>query len=262
MKLNISTAVFSIIIVVVMCSCKCEPFLQKTIVQSTPHQMDSAWIQLPCDYTLAKDSIKYPLIIFFHGRFEGYDYGNLSKMLPLGPPKFMADSLRFTFTVASKKYNFIVVCPQSQAGFRTPTSTNEVIDYMISHYRVDTSRIYLTGLSAGAMGVLAYLTESQQNANRIAAAVPMSSTNLTATQINHLKFISTANVHTQIFCGDIDGAYKGNNRKYVDTINSYNPGLAIFTSYAGGHCCWNNMYDISHTNYNPNMYEWMLQFHR
>ena len=262
MKLTIPITITATLILALIYSCNCGPIMQKTRVQSTPPQMDSAWLQLPCNYTSATDTTKYPLLIFYHGKYEGYDYGNLSIMVPLGPPKFMADSLRFIFTVASKWYKFIVVCPQSQAGIRTPASTNEVINYMIAHYRIDTTRIYLTGLSTGAKSVLAYLTESQQNANRIAAAVPMSAANLDETQKSNLKYISNANVHTQIFCGDIDGAYNSNNRKYVDTINHYNPGLAIFTSYSGGHCCWNDIYDLSHAHYNPNIYEWMLQFHR
>lgn len=241
-------------------SISCTPFLQRMLVQLDRTHADSAFLQLPCAYNAENNTETYPLLIFFNGVFEGSNYGNLNKMKKLGPPKYMVDSLRYTFTVRGKTENLIVVCPQSKNGFRVPVSTNQVIDFMIAKYRVDTNRIYLTGLSAGANSVLRYLTHKQAYANRIAAAVPMSTTHLDSTHRAHLNYISNAGVPLYWFCGDQDKKYLKVNEAYVKTLNQLSPGLVKFKLYKGAHKNWNPMYNTTHRYYNPNIYEWMLQF--
>jgi predicted peptidase len=238
----------------------CTPFLQRTIVQRDAHHADSAFLQLPCAYYEENNKERYPLLIFLNGMYEGSNYGKLNKLLKLGPPKYMADSLRFKFNAGGKKHHMIVVCPQSEVGFRKPWSTNQVIDYMISKYRVDTTRIYLTGLSAGANSVFTYLTDKREYAARIAAVVPMSTTFLDSTHKSQFRFINEANVHTLIYCGIRDTKYFKSNQRYAEWINAVTPGLAEFVPYEGAHKGWNPMYNPTHRYYNPNMYEWLLQF--
>jgi predicted peptidase len=237
------------------------PYMQRTFVQRDAYHGDSAWLQLPVHYNSGFDTEKYPLLIFLNGRFEGSDYGNLNKMLRWGVPKFMADSLRFAFNVTGKNQGMIVVCPQSRNGYPTPGTINQTIDYMLAKYRVDVSRIYLTGLSSGGAAVFSYLTFSQANAARIAAAVPMSSLELETAKIANMKFIADAGTPVKVFCGTKDDLYL-KNKSYVDEINKYRPGLAILTPYGGSHGSWNERYNPTHASYNPNMYEWLLQYHK
>lgn len=237
------------------------PFMQKTVVELDAYHKDSAWLQVPVHYNSGFDTEKYPLLLFFNGRFESTEYGDLKKMITTGVPKFMADSLRFAFDVTGKKQQFIVLCPQSANGHTSPAAVDQILDYMVAKYRVDVSRIYLTGVSSGAASVLSYLTNKQAYANRIAAAIPMSSIVLEDNKIANLKLISNAGTHIKIFCGNSDGVFQ-DNQNYAAEINKYRPGLAVFTAYNGGHGNWNPMYDITHKFYNPNIYEWMLQYHR
>lgn len=237
------------------------PFMQRTLVQLDPYHADSAWLQLPAHYKSGFDVEKYPLVIFYNGRYEGADYGNLRKLLKWAVPKFMADSIRFSFDVAGKKEQLIMLCPQTSNGYPSQSSINQTIDYMLAKYRVDPSRIYLTGLSSGAAAVFSYLTYSQQNAARIAAAVPMSSLELETQKIINMQYIAAANTPVQVFCGRKDDVFP-ENKSYAEEINKYKPGLAVFTPYGGAHGSWNERYDPSHAFYNPNMYEWMLQFHK
>lgn len=236
----------------------CPPFMQRTIVQRDARHADSALLQLPCGYDATDE--RYPLLVFLNGMYEGSDYGTLDKLLRLGPPKYMTDSIRFTFMVNGKKQPMIVVCPQSEMGFRKPRSTNQVIDYMVSNYRVDTSRIYLTGLSAGANSIFVYLTDKREYAQRIAAVVPMSTTFIDSTHRSQFRYINEANVHTLMYCGTGDSTYYKANIRYAERINAVTPGLAKFVSYDGEHRGWNPMYNPTHRYYNPNMYEWLLQF--
>jgi predicted peptidase len=55
-----------------------------------------------------------------------------------------------------------------------------VIDWAERTYRIDEKRIYLTGISCGAIGALDYLASA--DVNRVAAAVPISSAPLFAFQ--------------------------------------------------------------------------------
>src|SRR5690606_13523675 len=49
-------------------------------------------------------------------------------------------------------------------------------------------------------------------------------------------------------------------------MNSIVPGIARFTSYAGGHCCWNNYYNPGYKEMingkSLNIYEWLLMHSR
>lgn len=96
----------------------------------------------------------------------------------------------------------IIVCPQSDNGYHPPKFTNQVIDSMIAHYRVDTNRIYLTGLSAGACSVLRYLTHKPEYTARIAAAVSMNTTWLDSTHRAYMYYFSDAKVPLYWFCGN------------------------------------------------------------
>jgi dienelactone hydrolase len=154
----------------------------------------------------------------------------------------------------------IVICPQSERGFRRPHTTNEIIDYMVANYRIDTKRIYLTGLSAGANSVFTYLTHKQQYASRIAGAVPMSSTFVDSAHRANFHFINQANVHMLVYCGVRDSTYLKANKRYVDTINAVTPGLAEFETYNGAHGSWNHLYNPTQRDNRVNMYEWLLQF--
>ena len=235
------------------------PLMQKTVIELDAYHKDSGWLQLPIHYNSGFDTKKYPLLIFYNGRYEGSKYGSLTLMKNVGVPKFMANS-RFSFNVNGAEQELIVICPQSYNGTVSPIATNQIIDYMIKQYRVDVSRIYLTGVSSGASSIISYLTDNQNYANRIAAVVPMSIITVEAEKIANLKYLSNASVHTKIFCGNADTEFK-ENKSYVDIINRYRPGLAIFTSYVGGHGSWNNIYNPTHKYYSPNIYEWMLQYH-
>jgi len=235
------------------------PFMQRTIVQLDPTHKDSAWLQLPEHYNSGTDTKKYPLVIYLNGKFESAEYGNLNVMVPIGPPKFMADSLRFAFDTGSKKQEMIVICPQSDNGYKDAADINKVIDYMIAKYRVDVSRIYMTAISSGAGSLLSYVTAKQEYADRLAAIVPMSAVQLTAAEVTNLKFIANSNLPTWIFCGNSDPLLN-NNRGYADKINEFKPGLAKFNTYSGAHNNWNRMFSPTNEYYTPNIYQWMLQY--
>jgi predicted peptidase len=101
-------------------------------------------LYLPDNY----DSLKnWPLVIYLHG---GSQKGNdLNKLKAYGPPRLIDQG---------KKFDFIVVSPQCPDGryWSTENWFDSLYAELLAKYRVDTNRVYLTGISMGGYGT--YIT--------------------------------------------------------------------------------------------------------
>ena len=100
------------------------------------------------------------LLMFLHGAGErGSDLQLVKKH---GPPKMIE---------AGETFPFIVVSPQCPLGAWWPEDVViAVLDEIVEKYRVDKSRIYLTGLSMGGYGTWKV---AQTIPDRLAAIVPI-----------------------------------------------------------------------------------------
>lgn len=98
-------------------------------------------LYLPKDYSAT--SKVYPLMIYLGGGSQrGAD---LNKLKTFGPPSLISKG---------KEFDFIIVSPQCPEG-KTWTSENwfdALSASLIPEYRIDTSRIYVTGISIGGYG--------------------------------------------------------------------------------------------------------------
>jgi predicted peptidase len=101
---------------------------------------------------------KYPLLLFLHGRsLSGTD---LDKLKYYGVISEIQRGL---------KLDFIVVAPQCQNGWDN-TKLIKILDFAEQSYKVDKSKIYLTGMSMGGYGAW-YL--AGQYPQRFAAVAPV-----------------------------------------------------------------------------------------
>src|SRR5690606_39233830 len=128
---------------------------------------------------------KYPFILYIHG------YGALGTRTMKGICRILYDGTSFdggslpanlergnvpVVESQGKKEEFIILSPQYDDysfpdKFPTSENINEFINFAIKKYpQIDTTRIYLTGISAGANMVLEYIASKEEYANRIAAA--------------------------------------------------------------------------------------------
>jgi hypothetical protein len=224
--------------------------------------VELAILHLPADYN--SNPANHPLLVFLHGKGEGgANPSTIYNSAGAGGPAYFIS--KGTWPASSP---FIVVSPQypSTTTGTSPAQLDVILQYLMKTYRVDMSRIYLTGLSEGGAAVTNYLTHTGVTPSyKIAAAAIMSAAigQPTQAQINQIAsdkvrvwgFGSMADIfgiQTKILVG---GAFQGNGGTLVG-IGS----LGKFTSYAGGHCCWNQFYDPAYTENGMNIYQWMLQY--
>ena len=103
---------------------------------------------LPSEYK--KDKKKtYPLLIFLHGSGERGDTLDLVKKH--GPPSFVESKPDFPFITVSPQ------CPLNQ--WWNVEDLQQMLEQLLKIYRVDTRRIYLTGLSMGGFGTWSWASK-------------------------------------------------------------------------------------------------------
>lgn len=193
-------------------------------------------------------------------------FGNGSLDLPLllnAGPAQLADEKRFpgTFRVNDKDYSFIVLTPQTKA-FPFDNDIADCIDFAKSRYRVDSSRIYLSGLSLGSVAIC---NEAAAVPTKIAAIVPMAGVSLDYAYTDKCEKIANTNLPIWAFhCQDDSTINVSNSKGFISKIASYNPAVApkLTVWPNGGHDAWTKALDPSYKENGMNIYEWMLQYHR
>ncbi|HLX67876.1 MAG TPA: carbohydrate-binding protein [Puia sp.] len=233
-----------------------------------------AILHLPNDY--GATTTAYPLLIFLHGLGEGgpNPASIYTSSTAGGPAYFIAQGVfpaSFVNPKDGKSYKYIVVSPQANPqgveGSTTAQELDFVLTYLYAHYRVDTSRVYLTGLSDGGETVVEYVGGEMTNndnfamfhrTHSIAAIVPMSENASAGLLQEEADSIVSENLGAWGFGStDVQGL---NTLQLSQYCNRIKPGTMIFTSYSGGHCCWGQFYDPSFTQNGMSIYQWMLQF--
>jgi predicted peptidase len=117
-------------------------------------------LYLPQDY--GKTQKRFPLIMYLHGgSLRGDD---VEKLRTLGLPQLLERDKSFPFVVVSP------LCPAGEIWTDTGMLIG-ILDEVVSKYKIDDERIYLTGHSMGGRGTwyLAY-----KHPERFAAIAPMS----------------------------------------------------------------------------------------
>lgn len=231
---------------------------------------------LPLGYST--DTAHYALLLFFHGIGEASSSRNDALLRRTGLPNLIDLGLvpQAVNPVDGKTYKFIVVCPQhgysSWGADGTPIQFKYMLDELISRYRIDTSRIYLEGLSGGAQSCVEAVTWDTTFAKRIASIFPISLTGLGLNQPRATDSVPAIGKHYNVpswtVVGSADTSINGVNPyqislTYNNSYNSLTPSpLGVRTVIAGGtHSAstWNVAADTGYRmNNGMNSLEWML----
>jgi predicted peptidase len=219
------------------------------------------YISMPSNYDQTTDN--YPLLIYIPGAGQ---FGNGSFDLPLllkAGPAELADEKRLpgTFKVNGKTFSLLVFTPQ----FNGPPGIsviNDCIEYAKNTYRVDSSRIYLSGLS---MGSVAACDLAGVLPGKLAAIIPMAGVSYDYDSTNKCQQIAGSNLPVWVFHSDDDPQINVTMAKeFTGKINSFNPAIrAKLTVWPnGGHDAWTRAIEPMYKENGMNIYEWMLQYHR
>ncbi len=229
------------------------------------------WLYTPGGYEGTQQG--YPLLVFLHGKGErGNGVSELGRVLNQGVPKLIEQGgwdPTYPMLVASPQYEPPDgVGNDNNWGEGDPARLRGFIEHVMSTYRVDASRIYLTGLSHGGNGVYDYLVLQDEPTSLIAAAAPIAAW-------GPGNYHETP-LHTPIwvFVGSSDGSNFNTSRNFVEDYNEQEPGPehpARLTVYPGaGHDVWTRTYNLSgmgtadpaYDPYDMSLWDWMFQYQR
>ncbi|MBI4661363.1 MAG: prolyl oligopeptidase family serine peptidase [Verrucomicrobia bacterium] len=201
---------------------------------------------LPKDYQ-AKGTQRWPMILFLHG--AGERGTNLAKVTIHGPPKIVKDRPDFPF---------ILVSPQCSPGQVWDNDTLlMLLDEVVRKHKVDTKRIYLTGLSMGGYGAWSLGTAHPE---RFAAIAPICG----GGDIIHVLLASRTKAQALktlpvwAFHGAKDPIVKvSESERMVSALKAagcQEVNLKVYPE--AGHDAWTETYN------NPELYEWFLKHRR
>jgi dienelactone hydrolase len=200
----------------------------------------------------------YPLIIAVHGIGEigngTSDLGNLLNCWTAIPRLIANGGFPSSFNVGGQNFSFIVISPQFN---RWPyaSDVNAVVDYAVQHYRVDQSRIYVTGLSMGGGAVWDFAGNYPTKAAAVVPVCGAASSDPTRAQAIASAKLPVWATHNQ----DDPTVSVSNTTGWVSLIGQYGGNIQSTIFPTSGHDAWSKTYDPNFTQNGVNVYQWMLQ---
>jgi poly(3-hydroxybutyrate) depolymerase len=206
---------------------------------------------------------KYPLIIFIHG--IGELGTTLSRLNCCGLPRHAYNKTlppKFLNSVDGKYYSYIVISPQFVVR-PSAAQVQSVINFAKSKYRVDASRIYVTGLSMGGGSTWDWSVVYGQNA---AAITPVCAGTRPTTTL--ASYVATKNLPIWSLNSNDDQAVPIQWGKdwinWIDARNTaYAPKTKLTIWYGLTHNdTWWKAFDPKTKVDGQSIYEWMLRYTR
>lgn len=102
------------------------------------------WVYTPLDYYYSLEST--PVIIFLHG--QSLCGNNLERVRRYGP----LDAI-----VKGRQIEALVIVPQNPGGSWNPKKINDVLEWTKKNYAMDSTRVYVIGMSLGGYGTLDFV---------------------------------------------------------------------------------------------------------
>ena len=203
---------------------------------------------LPKGYD-ARGTKRWPLLMFLHG--SGEREGNIWRVTIHGPTKYIEQHPDFPF---------ILVSPQCEPGHKWSDDTLlGILDEITAKYRVNTNRVYLTGLSMGGYGAWSLAT---MHPERFAAVAPIcggeGNIGIVLSMMEKDKAAALKKLPIWAFHGAKDNVVGVEESERMVTklkkIGNRNVKLTVYPEAT--HNSWTQTYD------NPKLYEWFLQYQK
>ena len=220
---------------------------QKSITFQKKREITARFLlYLPEGYQDKREA-KWPLVLFLHGAGERGD--NLNKVKAHGPPKLVEKGQKFPFIIVSPQ------CPKDQRW--DDVMLTVLLDHVCEEYRVDISRLYLTGLSMGGYGSWSF---GVVLCDRFAAIAPIcgGGSFIDVYTSSGAKGKSLRSLGVWAFHGAKDTVVPvSESKKMVAALRRFghpDPKLTIYPD--ARHDSWTKTYD------NPELYQWFLKYQR
>lgn len=182
----------------------------------------------------------WPLLLFLHGAGERGDDINLVTVH--GPPKRIAKEPEF-----AEKCPFLVVSPQClKDHYWSPAQLQLLLDDIEKRYKVDKTRVYVTGISMGGFGTWMLTADRPE---RFAAVAPICG------GFDPEQAKQFVDVPVWVFHGDADSVVPVKlTRDMVKAIEDAGGKEVKTTIYPGvNHDSWTQTYE------NQELYDWFLE---
>jgi predicted peptidase len=193
-------------------------------------------LYLPKDY--GKTDKQWPLILFLHG--AGERGSNIDQVKSNGLPKLAAEGKEFDFIIVSPQ------CPQEGWWAEQAEALKLLVEDIAGKYRVDSGRLYITGLSMGGAGTWSMVTKYP---DMFAAAAPICGGGESV-----MARFRLGKLPLWVFHGAKDNVVPlKRSQEMVDAVKAAGNQDVQFTIYPeAGHDAWTETYN------NPKLYEWFL----
>ena len=191
-------------------------------------------LYLPPAYDTSEET--WPLLLFLHGAGERGDDLELVKVH--GPPKMIAEGSDFPFVVVSPQ------CPKDE--WWSIDALHDLINEIVETHRIDTAKIYVTGLS---MGGYATWRLACTYPKQFAAVVPICGGG------DPEKASLMKEIPTWVFHGAKDEAVPlQKSQEMVDALKAAGSDVRFTVYPEGGHVeAWQNAYG------DPALWEWLAK---
>ncbi len=231
----------------------------------------NAYVHLPWDYN-ANPTTKYPTIIFMPGLGEVGT--TASKVIQNGPGAFITQGWNGNVLIGTDSVKFIVISLQPASAWPSESNVNPKLQALKSLYRIDNTKMHLTGLSMGGWAATTFVTGDPLGgpytyANQIASVVEVEGVKPDDNQPYPQLFDNFSNSGGKLlgFEQINDGRDILTRTTQMDYVRPTH-GIYISTNYSnGGHCCWEQFYGggghipnvFLIEGVNQNIYEWMAR---
>lgn len=197
-------------------------------------------VYVPKDYQ--HSDREWPVVLFLHGMGErGAD---LELVKRHGIPKLIEEGTDFPFIALSPQ------CPEHTVWPNELDALHALVEHIIREYRVDTTRVYVTGLSMGGFGTwhLAAIYPRM-----FAAIVP-----ICGGTMPHVGFPERIRVLKDVPVWAFHGAQDDTvplhmSQELVDVLKDHHGNVKLTVYPDAEHDSWTRTYA------NPDLYEWLLQ---
>jgi predicted peptidase len=189
------------------------------------------WEYYPDNWDRVK---KLPLVVYFHGLGDTFPKKSLQAYSDSGLPLKIKQS--------GMPFDCVVFMPQLNRDWAGGATIQNIIDWAIKNYAVDTNRIYLTGPSMGGGSIMDWA--EQGRVSSVAAMLPICPASWFTTRYSQ-PYVDAGMPIRFYHAADDDVVDPSSSKSWMDGLNnlSINPKVERVLYPTGGHNVWDRVYN-------------------